>query len=478
MHLRVSSVLRLFNRYFFVPTIISLAVESGLLFFAVWSSYQLRAWIYYGRLGLDSPPYHYSHFFLRAATFVLVVILALYFNGLYDFGERLSRRQAWIRAARALTVAGAVLLIIYYVTYPLLTIGRGTFAMVLPLSALFLWAWRRLLAWFLQSVAFSGRILILGADESAIELARGVLERDHLGYSILGFLDDDPSLQGKRLLNPRVIGTTSHVWELARANRATRIVVAGLEKRGRIDMEGLLKCKNYGIPVQEGSSFVEQLTGRIPLDTLRISWLVFSEGLVVSPLTKILKRTSDLLVSSILLAIFAPLMILVALLIKLDSPGPILYRQERIGFRGRRFTLLKFRSMMIDAEASGEAQWAQEQDPRITRMGRLLRKSRIDELPQLWNVLLGEMSLVGPRPERSVFVRRLREITPFYDQRHMVRPGITGWAQVMAPYASTVEESLEKLEYDLFYLKNLSVLLDMTIMVSTIRALLLGRGAR
>jgi sugar transferase (PEP-CTERM system associated) len=474
----VSSVLRLFNRYFFVPTIVSVVVEGGLLMLAVWLASRLRGWVYYGRLGLDPPPYFDTYFGLRTALFIVVVILALYFNGLYDLGERLSRRQAWIRGARALTIAAAVLLVLYYVTYPFLTIGRGTFAVALTLGALFLLAWRRLLTWFLTSVAFSGRILIIGADDSAVELAREVLARKHLGYSILGFLDDDPKMQGKRLLNPRVIGTTGHVWELARANRATSIVVAGLEKRGRVDMEALLKCKNYGIPVQEGSSFIEQLTGRIPLDTLRISWLVFSEGLVVSPATKILKRITDLLVSLVLLALLAPLMLLAAVLIKLDSRGPILYRQERIGFRGKRFVLCKFRSMTTDAEASGEAQWAQEEDPRVTRVGRLLRRTRIDELPQLWNVLVGEMSLIGPRPEREVFVKQLRKLTPFYDQRHMVRPGITGWAQVMAPYASTVQESLEKLEFDLFYLKNLSFLLDMTIIVSTIRTLLLGRGAR
>ncbi len=471
-------MLRLFNRYFFVPTIVSLVVECGLLLFAVWLSSRLRGWIFYGRLGLDPPPYFDSYFAVRAFTFVAVVILALYFNGLYDLGERQSRRQAWIKGARALLIAGSVLLVIYYATYPLLTIGRGTFVLSLTISAILLLLWRRLLTWFLTSVAFSGRIIIVGADHSAVELARQVLARKHLGYQILGFLDDDPNLQGKRLLNPRVIGTTSHVWELARANRATSIVVAGLEKRGRIDMHGLLKCKNYGIPVMEGSSFIEQLTGRIPLDTLRISWLVFSEGLVVSPMTKTMKRATDLFVSIVLLALLAPLMLVVALLIKLDSRGPVLYRQERIGFRGRRFMLRKFRSMTTDAEASGEAQWAQKHDPRVTRIGRLLRKTRIDELPQLWNVLVGEMSLIGPRPEREVFVRQLRQLTPFYDQRHMVRPGITGWAQVMAPYASTVEQSLEKLEFDLFYLKNLSFLLDMTIVVSTIRTLILAKGSQ
>ncbi len=471
-------MLRLFNRYFFVPTIVSLAVESGLLWLAVWVSSRLRGWIFYGRLGLDPPPYFDSYFEIRATIFVAVVLLALYFNGLYDLGERLSRRQAWIRGARALLIAAAILFVLYYATYPVLTIGRGTFLLSLTLGAGLLLAWRRLLMWFLTSVAFSGRILIIGADDSAVELAREVLDRTHLGYQILGFLDDDPKLQGKRLLNPRVIGKTSHVWELARANRATSIVVAGLEKRGRIDMGGLLKCKNYGIPVVEGSTFIEQLTGRIPLDTLRISWLVFSEGLVVSPLTKVMKRATDLFIAVVLLVLLAPLMALVAVLIKLDSRGPVLYRQERIGFRGKRFVLLKFRSMTTDAEASGEAQWAQERDPRVTRLGRFLRKTRVDELPQLWNVLVGEMSLIGPRPERDVFVKQLRQLSPFYDQRHMVRPGITGWAQVMAPYASTVEESLEKLEFDLFYLKNLSFLLDMTIIVSTIRTLLLGQGSR
>jgi exopolysaccharide biosynthesis polyprenyl glycosylphosphotransferase len=242
-------------------------------------------------------------------------------------------------------------------------------------------------------------------------------------------------------------------------------------------MDALLACKTSGIRVQEGSSYYEQLTGKIMVEGLRKSWLIFSDGFVVSPGVLFGKRLLDLTAAAVGLLLAAPLMALVALAVRLDSPGPIFFRQERVG-RGRRpFTLWKFRSMAEDAEAGG-ARWAVVGDSRVTRVGRLIRKTRLDELPQLWNVLVGDMSLVGPRPEREHFVRQLMEKSSFYEQRLVVRPGLTGWAQIKAPYASSFEESIEKLKYDLYYIKNISLFLDVSILLSTARIVLLGRGAR
>jgi len=229
--------------------------------------------------------------------------------------------------------------------------------------------------------------------------------------------------------------------------------------------------------VQEGSSYYEQITGKIMVEGLRKSWLIFSDGLVVSRGTLFAKRLLDLVVAAAGLLLAAPLMLLVALAVRLDSPGPVFFRQGRVGRGGREFTLWKFRSMKTDAEAGG-ARWAVERDPRVTRVGRFIRKTRLDELPQLWNVLVGDMSLVGPRPERRMFVDQLKEQCEWYEQRLVVRPGLTGWAQVKAPYASTFEESIEKLKFDLFYIKNLSLFLDISILLSTARIVLLGRGAR
>jgi sugar transferase (PEP-CTERM system associated) len=242
-------------------------------------------------------------------------------------------------------------------------------------------------------------------------------------------------------------------------------------------MDSLLECKTSGIRVQEGSSYYEQLTGKIMVEGLRKSWLIFSDGFVVSRGVLFTKRLLDIVAASIGLIVGVPLMVLVAIAVRLDSPGPILFRQERVGRAHKLFTLAKFRSMRTDAEKDG-AMWATEDDPRVTRIGKFIRKTRLDELPQLWNVLIGDMSLVGPRPERELFVRQLLDTSPFYGQRLVVRPGLTGWAQIKAPYASSFEESIEKLKYDLYYIKNMSLFLDISILLSTARIVLLGRGAR
>jgi exopolysaccharide biosynthesis polyprenyl glycosylphosphotransferase len=244
-----------------------------------------------------------------------------------------------------------------------------------------------------------------------------------------------------------------------------------------VSMDALLECKTSGIPVQEGAGYYEQLTGKIMVEGLRKSWLIFSDGFVVSRGTLFAKRLLDVAVALAGLALAAPVMALVALAVRLDSPGPVFFRQERVGRRGKPFTLWKFRSMDVDAEKEG-ARWATLRDPRVTRVGRFIRATRLDELPQLWNVLAGDMSLVGPRPEREHFVQLLAERCPFYEQRQVVRPGLTGWAQIKAPYASSFEESIEKLKFDLYYIKNLSLFLDLSILLSTARIVLLGRGAR
>jgi exopolysaccharide biosynthesis polyprenyl glycosylphosphotransferase len=296
---------------------------------------------------------------------------------------------------------------------------------------------------------------------------------------VVGFVADEPELQGKSLINPTVIGSVGQVAELALQHRVHRVVVGQQDRRGKIDLDGLLRCKTSGVPVEEGVEYYEKLTGKIMLESMNLrSQLVFSKGFVVSRGTLAAKRLADIVCAGLGCVLAAPIMLLVAILVRLDSRGPILFRQARVGRFAREFTMLKFRSMRVDAEADGSARWAQPDDPRITRLGRLLRRTRLDELPQLWSVLKGDMSLVGPRPERKPFVDQLAQVNPLYLQRLVVRPGLTGWSQIQAPYASTVEESLEKLKYDLYYVKNLSFSLDVTILASTARTVLLGRGSR
>ncbi|HEY4573333.1 MAG TPA: sugar transferase, partial [Thermoanaerobaculia bacterium] len=451
-------MIRLFNRYWALPAAVSLAAEALLLFAAVPLAIQLRLGMSPGTI----PPR--STVLTDALAFTIIGLLCLYGNGLYDFGERLSSRELLIRLLRAFSVQAVASWALYFVI-PDVQTGRGVFALALAFGMSFVLAWRVVLRWLLRSEGFAERVMIVGSDNKAIDIAREILARKHLGYRVVGFLDDDPALQGVSLINPRVIGTTAQACDLALQHGVTRVVVAAME-RGHLSMDALLQCKTNGIRVQEGYSYYEQLTGKIMVEGLRKSWLIFSDGFVVSRGTLFAKRLLDVLAASVGLIVALPFMLLVALAVRLDSPGPVFFRQERVGRGGREFTLWKFRSMRTDAEAGG-ARWAVAGDPRVTRVGRFIRKTRLDELPQLWNVLVGDMSLVGPRPERRMFVEQLKEQCPWYEQRLVIRPGLTGWAQVKAPYASTFEESIEKLKLDLYYVKNLSLFLDISILLST-----------
>jgi sugar transferase (PEP-CTERM system associated) len=463
-------MIRIFSRYWALPAFLSLLAEGSALFAAIPLATHLRLGI-----GPGVPP-PLRLLLIESAVFMAFGLLSLYANGLYDFGERLSSRQLLIRLLRTFSLNAVALWAFYYLV-PSTGTGRGVFAIALLIVTPAVLAWRLLLRLILRTEGLAERVLIVGTDEKAIDIARETLARKHLGYRVVGFLTDDPALQGVSLINPRVIGTTRQCRELAVQNGVTRVVVAALDYRGNLSMDSLLECKTSGIRVQEGSSYYEQLTGKIMVEGLRKSWLIFSDGFVVSRTTLFAKRLLDLIVAAVGLVAALPFMLLVALAVRLDSPGPVFFRQERVGRGGREFTVWKFRSMRSDAEARG-AQWAVEGDPRVTRVGRFIRTTRLDELPQLWNVLVGDMSLVGPRPERRMFVDQLIESSPFYEQRLVVRPGLTGWAQIKAPYASTFEESIEKLKYDLYYIKNMSLFLDISILFSTARIVLLGRGAR
>jgi sugar transferase (PEP-CTERM system associated) len=463
-------MIRLFNRHWSVPALLSLTVEGLLLYFAIPVATYLRL-----DLGPGAPP-PMIVVLIETIAFLTVVLLSFYINGLYDFAERLSSRRLAIQLARALFLAGIGLCALYFII-PKAQIGRGIFLLAFLFAVPGIICWRVLLRQILKSGRFAERVLIVGSDQKAIDIARETLARKHLGYRVVGFLADDPALQGVSILNPRVIGTTQQACDLAHLHGVTRVVVAALDFRGKVSMDSLLACKTSGIRVQEGAGYYEELTGKVMIEGLRKSWLIFSDGFMVSRAVLFAKRLLDLTAASIGLILAAPIMLLVALAVRLDSPGPVLFRQERLGRGSKPFILWKFRSMRTDAEKNG-AVWAVQGDPRVTRVGRFIRATRLDELPQLWNVLIGDMSLVGPRPEREMFVRQLMEVSPWYEQRLVVRPGLTGWAQIKAPYASSFEESIEKLQFDLYYIKNLSIFLDISILLSTARIVLLGRGAR
>jgi sugar transferase (PEP-CTERM system associated) len=296
-------------------------------------------------------------------------------------------------------------------------------------------------------------------------------------YHIVGFIDEDPRRVGLSLVNPGIVGTYADIERLASTHGVDRIIVGLHDRRGKLPVAELLRAKMQGVRVEDLNTVFERVTGKLLIEDLRPSWLIFSDGFRVSRLTRFTKRTFDLGLAAIGLVVAAPLMLLTAVGVWLESGAPVLYRQERVGQHGRPFTLFKFRSMRHDAE-QGTPIWARDGDTRITQVGRFIRSTRLDELPQLWNVLQGDMSFVGPRPERPFFVGQLASQISFYEQRHSVKPGITGWAQVKYRYGASIEDALEKLQYDLYYIKHLSLALDMTILFDTVKVVLFAKGAR
>jgi sugar transferase (PEP-CTERM system associated) len=329
----------------------------------------------------------------------------------------------------------------------------------------------------LSKLYLKKRVLILGDGALAQDVARAlVFDRSHR-YDVKGFLSYDPARIGTSLVNPGVIGTTDQLFELSEKFKIQMIAVCVEDRRGTLPLDSLLDAKSMGLEVVDGHRLYEMECGRLSVDELKPSFLIFSSGFKRKPIIMLLKRIGELLVSLLGLVVLAPLLGLIALLIKMDSSGPVLYRQTRVGLHGYPYVLLKFRSMRSDAEVEG-IQWATVGDTRVTKIGAWLRKLRLDELPQLWNVVKGNMSLVGPRPERPHFVQDLRKRIPYYDLRHTVRPGVTGWAQTRFQYAGSIEDSHIKLQYDLYYVKNLSLWLDLRILCRTLGVLWRGEGAR
>jgi sugar transferase (PEP-CTERM system associated) len=415
--------------------------------------------------------------FEKALYVALVCQVCLYYADLYNTRIMNDRRELFVRVVQALG-ATSFLLAATYFWFPTLIIGRGVFLYAVFLVIAVVIGWRLVFDLVSSRVGPSERLLLVGTGAGAVDLAKELYERRRqLGVEIVGFVDPDPSRVGSPVFNPGVIGTIDQIPAIVKERQVDRVVVSLSDARGKLPMDQLLEMKLDGVTFDHLASVYEEYTGKIAVENLRPSWLIFSAGFRKSAWLATVKRALDLLAASVGVVLAAPVMLLVAAAIRLSSDGTALYHQERVGRHGRLFTVHKFRSMRMDAEATSGAVWASTDDPRITPLGRFLRRSRFDELPQLWNVLKGDMSFVGPRPERPEFVRQLTEKIPFYGQRHVVRPGLTGWAQVRYTYGASVEDALMKLQYDLYYIKNLSLALDLYIIFSTIKTVVLRRGA-
>ena len=412
----------------------------------------------------------------RLACVVFACELALYYHDLYN--PQAIRRHAELlaRLLQALGTACLALAILYYAG-PDYSLGRGVAALSALIVFMALLSWRVLIdkAGLLKRDA--QRVLVLGTGPAGISLVREILSRPELKLKVVGFLDEKGENIGKPLVNPGIIGAVADVQQIAADQMIDRVILSLSERRGNTPVRQLLDLKFAGIAVADAPSVWEEISGRIPVEQLSPSWLILSGGFRKSKALLAAKRALDLLVSFVGVILVLPILLLTALAIWLETGTPILFRQERTGMKGRAFQILKFRSMYQDAEKHGPC-WAANDDDRVTRVGRIIRKIRFDELPQFLNVLRGEMSLVGPRPERPVFCEMLEKEMPLYPQRHSVRPGITGWAQIKYQYGSSVEEARTKLEYDLFYIKHMSIMVDLAIIFETAKVLVTGRGAK
>jgi sugar transferase (PEP-CTERM system associated) len=414
----------------------------------------------------------------RAALIAAILQVCLHYCDLYDLRSLVDRHDLIIRLLRALGAASVLLAILYF-WIPSLIIGRGVFVTASLLIVGVVAGWRVAFEWLSMNLAPAERLLIVGTNSAAVDLARELFERrQELGVELVGFVDSDPALVGTSLINPGVVGTVGQIPHIVRDRRVDRVVVSLADARGKLSMDQLLEMKlNDGVRFDHLASVYEDYTGKIAVENLRPSWLIFSQGFRKSRLLSATKRLVDIVLSVTGLLVAAPIMAIVAIAIKWTSPGPVFYHQRRVGKDGHVFTIYKFRSMRTDAEAGTGAVWSQQNDPRVTPVGRFLRRSRLDEVPQLWNVVRGDMSVVGPRPERPEFVSELTKQIPFYGQRHVVRPGLTGWAQVRHTYGSTIDDALQKLQYELFYIKHMSLAFDLFIALETVKTVLVRRGS-
>jgi len=413
--------------------------------------------------------------FYKAALATVFCLTAFYLFDLYDFVVIRDRRELVLRLLQALGLAWVALALMFYAV-PQIMIGRGVTLISLPLASFLMVAWRLSIHWILGHPELGERILIVGSGPFAVEIAKETLQRKDAGYRVIGFVDNDPSLVGKSLINPKVIGLSSELATLVKRENIDRLVVAIGDRRGQFPTEELLKLSlSGGVTIEESASFYERLTGRVLLDLIRPSWLIFSSRGRRARINEIVRSTMHRMIALAGALLSVPIAIVTAILIKLDSRGPVLYKQDRVGKNGRPFKLMKFRSMRTDAEKDGPV-WAKTDDDRMTRVGRVIRKIRVDEIPQFWNILRGDMNFVGPRPERPHFVAQLAQEIPYYEQRHLIAPGLTGWAQINYPYGASIEDAKQKLQYDLYYMKNQCLTLDAIVLFETVKTILFGKG--
>lgn len=461
-------MIRILNAYFPGRTLLLTASEAVL----TCSAFFVAVVVWYGR-DFDLVM-AYENGFLRIGVVAIVFLVCMYYLDMYDSSVLSNRREVVTRLIQVAGVGSLLLALVYY-AFPGVRFNLGIFLIGVFLLTFGIGSWRVTFFWICRSMQLVERTIILGDGNLARELSREIENRPEVGLKVLGYVNPSGEAGDDNFV-PH-LGGLDRLTSMTKERGVERIVVALGDRRGKLPVEELLALKTEGVKVQDGADLYEALTGKLPLGSLHLSWLLFSPGFRVPSHLLVYKRIFSLVVSSLALVLSAPLMLLIGLLIRLDSPGPIIFRQKRVGHRGKHFTLYKFRSMYHGAE-NGNTTPAKKDDDRFTRVGRWLRRVRLDELPQLYNILKGDMYFVGPRPFVPEQEEECIQHIPFYTQRWSVRPGATGWAQIHRGYNVSIDDNREKLAYDLFYVKNISVGLDLLVMLATAKILILGRGGQ
>ena len=457
-------MIRLFNVYYPVRTLVLLIGEALI----VWTSFLLGTMYEFRQDSFLVLNYEGGYYKLFAVT--ALVLLCSHWLDLYDTARLNTKGELYFRLLMVPGVLAFLMAAVAYI-HPDYLLGSGSSTIGLLILTVALIGWRLGFTWLVQLPILVERVYVLGTGERAQRVVQGLRQNPDLGVEIA-------SWTGK-LEGPVSRDTVAaHLMEIVKKQKVHRVIVAMPDRRGMIPMHELLDLRMNGVKIEDATSWLEKISGKIEVENLYPSWLVYGQGFRRSTAFIMIRRVISILISLIGLILALPLLPFIVLAIRLDSKGPVFYTQTRVGKGGRLFKVVKFRTMRQDAEAATGPKWAGDNDPRVTRVGRFLRSSRLDEIPQLWCVLKGDMAFVGPRPERPEFIEMLSKEIPYYGVRHMVRPGLTGWAQVRYKYGATVQDSLEKLQYDLFYIKNASIGLDMLIMFQTVKTVLLRRGAQ
>lgn len=410
----------------------------------------------------------------QIALFVLIVVFLSFLVEIYKNHHELITREIAVKIGASLGVSCFVFSFLTYTSDEGLY-GHGFLAVAIIIFGTLQFLFHLTYRTCVKSRSLARRIVILGVGPVAGDMGAIIPDSDE-NYLLSGYVQCSNELP--QVPQATILENAEGLFETVKREKADKIVVSLSERRGVFPFQEVMACKLAGVEVMDAPSFYEHVTGKLFLEGINPSWIIFSDGFKVSRLRKVLKRGVDILCASAGIALTLPFLPLVALAIKLDSSGPVFYRQERVGEMEKSFFLYKLRTMRTDAESETGAVWAQKNDARVTRIGEFFRKCRIDELPQFYNILCGDMSMVGPRPERPEFVEKLKDAIPYYSERHFVKPGVTGWAQVCYPYGASVEDALEKLRYDLYYIKNISLTFDLMIILETIQVVLFRRGAR